>query len=289
MPSERIALPDGTEIALSHDVFVQVDISDHGDGWLGEHVHRKAGDVAYVVRPKREGRKGTKPRALWMTGQRITIEARITNEGDQGALRAWKAGFLQSVRECTREAHYAGGATRILRLDTTAGPLKDGQEDSIFYLEPSAFEGESLSIEMDDAPNFEAPLKHGTTGAKLVKTAGCDRFSTFPALVKGRTIVTLGRVDWEIAWDGDVRWPEGDRHEAVEWVPAGRFLAHGTVSRNAAVFDLGAAPVHTPFSLDLNEAENYCEYLDGNAWKSSTLSGEPRKNAVAARPWKGEP
>ena len=289
MPIETLHISDEIDISLFHDIDCTLETSDLGDAWHGEHKHKKAGDAAYVIRPQRESKKKVNPPALWITGQRICLKAHVEDKSETGRLVGWTAGFVQSIQESTRNAHYDNGEMRKIRLNTAAGPLKDGQEDSIFYTDGKMVSKKSFNIRMDDAPNFEMPLAYGPTRAKLATTSGCDKFSSFPVLVKGRVIVALARVDWEVNWAGTVKWPSNGEHGGIEWQPNGTFLSYRYASQNAQVFgDVGASDCRTPFSLDLNEAENYCEMLEDGEWKPSTMNGGQRKNTVAARIWKGE-
>lgn len=292
MPIETLHISDEIDISLLHDIDCTLTTSDLGDGWRGGHKHKKAGEAAYVIRPRRESDNKTKPPkppALWITGQCVYLKAHIEDRSETGNLVGWKAGFVQSIRESTRNAHYDNGEVRKIRLDTTAGSLKDGQEDSIFYTDEKMVSKKSFNIRMDDAPNFEMPLEYGLTRAKLAATSGCDKFSSFPVLVKGRVIIALARVDWEVNWAGTVKWPSNGEHGGIEWQPNGTFLSYHYESRNAQVFgDVSASGCRTPFSLDLNEAENYCEMLEDGEWKPCTMGGGKRKNTAATRIWKGE-
>ena len=271
--------------SLSHDIVA----STLGDGWLGEHQHRKVlgHAIAYVLRPRRGDNK---PPALWITGQTLQITGRIANTTDDDALSGWKAGFLQSVLSSLRVAHYADGSSRQLRLNTVAGPLKDGDKNDIFYVgtKCAPLNG-AFTTELEDSPNFEMPLRRSDAGPRLVATSGSDHFCSHLVLVRGKTIIDLSQLEWTIDWSGRVDWTQGDDPRGIVWTPtqAASFLTAEPRHQADLYADLDQNPKHTPFSLDLNEAEKYCEILDNGKWKRCSMRGDTSKGSNAApRSWR---
>lgn len=259
--------------------------SDRGLSWRGEHKHYDVPgqSVSYTIRPVR----GEKPASLWITGITFAATARIANQGNVGALAGWSAGFIQSIHHSERFAHYEGGLARMMRLDTSTRPLKDGQEDSIFYTDEKPA-GESCVVELNDSPNFETPLRYGPGDKPLERTSGRDEFSTHLVLVRGKSILDLAQVEWVVNWDGSYDGAAKDQ----PWKPdGGRPFLTVSEKQNARLYaDLDKTRAHTPFSLDLNEAECYCEILQSGSWTRCNMAGNTAKGQnLPHRSWVSSP
>lgn len=288
MPIALVNIGNGTApLSLMFTLSWASSISEVGTSWTGDHIHKTTLDaeLSYTLRPAMKGRG----ESLWITGRTMEISGRIANQGGDGELKGWSAGFIQTIHRSQRNARYEDGFNRLMRLDTGAG-LKDGDDGTIFYpgTEEAFDDNEVLKIELEDSPNFETPLKYGSNGKRLLETSGSDEFCSHLVMVRNKTIVDLAKLRWVINWQGDVSWSSND-YRGVVWKPRQptSYLT-AEISQNSTLYaDLDKNPIHTPFSLDLNEAEDYCEIQDGGQWKRCNFRGDQDKGKnPSCRSWR---
>ena len=278
MPIVLIDTGDGTApLSLMFTLSWTSRISELGGSWLGDHIHKTVlgEELSYTLRPPMKGRG----ESLWITGRTMDISGRITNQGRGGELRGWSAGFIQTIHRCERNAHYEDGLNRSIRLNTSAC-LKDGDDGTIFYpdTEQAFDDHEMLEIDLEDSPNFETPMKYSSKGERLLETSGSDEFCSHLVMVRNKTIIDLAKVRWVISWQGDVSWTDDD-YRRVVWKPRQpeNYLTVEVFQNLALYADLDKSQIHTPFSLDLNQAEDYCEIQDGGEWKRCNFKGDQHK------------
>ena len=179
-----------------------------GDRDTGYHLAQKYtvpgyDKIGYAICPAEEN----KPARLWITGTKICFEGTITGKPET-SLQEWKAGLLQTIYKCERNAHYQRAVDqravdRKIRLSMVWGPLMDGR-CAPFYGTPEKLQNGKFRVAENDAPNFEMPLKFGPENLPLDKTSGEDCFCTFLVLVRVRdkSIIELSRISWTVSWGG---------------------------------------------------------------------------------------
>lgn len=262
------------ELSLSHSIHWSVSTGEIHKAWLPPSGHRHfevpGHKIAYSLRPPRKNRGP----ALWLVGCELSITGRVVS---RDTLSGWLVGITQSIVRCERNARYSNGAVRLTRLNTTFGPLKDGDEDTLFY--PGSQEepdGRSATTTLYDNPNWETPLEF--QGQQLVRTYGSDQFRSYLILTReaDKSIVVLGGVQWTIDWSG-LFDADNAQHP---WRPynAEQFLSVSPIKAPRAVFANlrtdKSAELSVPFSLNMYEAERFFEIQEGGEWKSCSASGD---------------
>ena len=237
----------------------------------------------YSIRPV-EGKRLAE--SLWIHVREISFTGRI-NVVD-GWMPGWKAGIIQSIYKSERNGHYENGAGRLFRLNTGFGPLKDGMEDELFYVNTAKDLKPGLTtVSGGDEPNFELPLV--MNGNKLLRTEGEDQFCSFLAIAResDKSVVILSSIAWDISWDGQFTFAN---RTWVESRPGGAFVADQAVLRETAYLNLkeNLAPADTPFSLFNAEAETFAEIDTGGQWLPCSMSGNIKKaQPVVLNNWTG--
>lgn len=263
------------ELSLAHSIHWSVSTGDIHEQWMPASGHKHfevpGHKIAYSIRPPRKGRG----EALWLVGSALDITGRVES---REPLPGWKVGITQSIIRCERNARYKDGAARLTRLNTRAGPLKDGDEGALFY--PGAEEtAERLTTtSLNDNPNWETPIEF--QGQRLVRTFGSDQFRSFLILAReqDKSIVVLGGVQWTIDWSG-LFDPANVRHP---WRPydADRFLSVSPIKVSRVFANLRAnqhEELAVPFSLNMCEAERFFEIQEGGQWKACNASGDTER------------
>lgn len=225
---------------------------------------------------------------LWITGVKMFFEGRITALPPWKKFGDWKAGFIQSIYKSERHARYQDGSVRKFRMNTTWGPLKDGDADTPFYGNGTAARhGRTWTVTANDAPNFKVPMQFGPNQSRLTETYGNDCFCTFLVLARERdkSIIELSRVQWQISWEG--RYDQLDKRNP--WLPTNRanFLQVSESHAPKLYATLNRQPGHVPFSLQMAEAENFCEILENGEWKPCNPGGDTTKPGIRSlRSWR---
>jgi hypothetical protein len=273
-----ISLGEGeTALTLDYQMSIELVKSTMADQWPQIPKYVVPGTkIAYAIRPAEEA----KPRRLWITGTEIFFNATITNQGAQGALDEWQMGFIQSIYGSERNGHYAGGFDRLTRLNVEHGPLKDGNDDEIYYGSPVNLAGKSSGQHNEsDAPNFELPLVFGPNDSALERTSGRDEFETRLALTRERdkSIVILKTVAWNIAWDGV--YLEGTTQP---WTPSNpsQFFTTSVDGQVTTYLNQKGKNQRLPFSLLMKEAEEFHEMKEEGGWTGYTPKGKKVGNRV---------
>jgi len=247
-------------------------------------------DMAFVVyntdaKPKKNKKSFE---ALWLIGPEMWFKGQITATGDLTHIDDWRAGIIQTIVSSERIGRYSGLVTRHLRLDTSFGSLKDGQDRSLFYGSEKRFAISGTSAVADireaDAPNWLAPTSYTgdpgdpvpskpADGPYLERTEGDDHFTSYLAVAHhaSRTILVLGKSSWQVSWDGWYDYP------AKVWHPTS-----GPLQTLHYETDFGYAyprlnhNTHSqpPFSLYLAEAEESCYISSPGGWRPATIGGD---------------
>ena len=222
---------------------------------------------------------------LWLISPEIQFTATVTAVTN-GNVNNWRAGVIQTISSLTRTALYTGNVRRELRIDTSYGPVKDGQNADIVYAGSDQFVASApntftANVSETDSPNWDMPLSY--TGdpqnplgpalqQSLVGTDGHDDFSTVLAVIDDTThsIVTLGRCTWSVDWHGQF-----NQHNNI-WTPRdpNAILDHHEVHLAASYMNLTAQSyANLPFSLFLDEAESAFQIKVGAQWQGCSPSG----------------
>jgi hypothetical protein len=199
-----------------------------------------------------------------------------------GSAEHWKAGFLQAVTESHWEARYSNNKVLRWRLNTTRGPLKDGNDESSIFMTPEQpfpapdDQGrQTLAVRACDSPAllffkeysgdpFHPTSQVGGEGhGKLIRTEGKTVLHTYLAVANDRrkSVVTLGKHCWTLAWDGTLDF------DACTWQSddIARFLSEEGHDEVACYENLTAAST-TPFSLFLETAIKSWEVETADGW-----------------------
>jgi hypothetical protein len=257
------------------------------------------GDVGYCVHMTREKPSKGRPsfQELWLLAPQLAFQGAVTVDGPPSDFALWRVGLIQTITHSERVGYYTGPLVRRQRLDTSFGPLKDGQKDSLFYVSADAFAPLSANQGMatvweTDAPNFALPTSysgnpatpHNPTGTaalgELQRTGGEDFFESYLAAVcEGtKSVVVLAKSSWRVSWQGTYDC------ERTTWRPADEQLVtvHNESDFGHVYADLGHnRHVVPPFSLFLAEAEEACQINAPGGWVACSLgSGEPRKDGA---------
>jgi hypothetical protein len=232
--------------------------------------------IGYAIRPQ----EVWEDKSLWITGTEIEFIGRVHNEGATGRLDGWTTGFIQSIYKLERNGHYDNKVVRELKLDTSFGPLTDGNAPP-FYNDPKPFgpKRDSIKVEATDAPNFKLPLAYGPQHSLLKRTAGVDVFRTYLVLAReqDKSIVTLASIDWTISWDGEFE------HKGETWCPddAANFLKVVGLDSNPQLYaQLGTNHMNVPFSLKMKEAEKFCQISKDGTWMRCSMGGDVKNPKV---------
>jgi hypothetical protein len=219
------------------------------------------------------------PQCLWIGPPKVCFAGKVT-VGGTGHLSQWKAGLLQSISHATWSGYYTNNQELHFRLNTDAGLLKDGSDDSLFFRYPRDFEAGSSSIcqvEINDSDSAQATFWREFSGdprrphedaagslGRLARTQGQWHFQTFLAAVNhaARLVMTLAECHWSISWNGVYDYQAGAWHSEGN----GEMIAHTEVDR-AELYEIpSASPSPTPFSLLMDAARRSWQVQTATGW-----------------------
>jgi hypothetical protein len=214
-------------------------------------------------------------KTLWIHPRKILFTGLVTV--DDGWEAGWKVGIIQSIFECKRNGHYEDGRDRFLKLDTSMGPLKDGEDNELFYPGSEGDLEEGLTtVSCDDEPNFELPVS--IDGKKLLRTSGRDKFRSVLALAReeDKSVVLLSSIAWRINWEGTYdaakeEWTESNTEEL--------FFASYPLRREEVYPQLKGrpVPVFMPVSLFKAQAEDAGRINLNGQWQACNVTGNTGK------------
>jgi hypothetical protein len=270
---------DVAPLTISYQMTYERRVSDLSDRYPNIPKWQVPGHkIGYTIRPREEWEE----ESLWITGTEIEFTAHVHNVGVPGQLDGWQAGFIQTIYRLERNGHYQNGVVRRLRLNTTFGPLTDGQAPP-FYSDPEKFGPlrDSVHFNATDAPNFKLPLEYGPQHSLLLGTSGVEVFRTFLVLARewDKSIVTLARLDWRIIWGGMY-----EHKNAEPWRPhkAGEFFRVLLFDTNPKLYArLARNHMNVPFSLKMTEAEKFCQIWQDGKWMRCSMGGDVKDPEVA--------
>jgi len=288
-----VATATHNNLTFNGTLTVSVKEAKLAEGFFDRPVTRQPNGGGFSVYSKDKTAKGgAEYEELWLFPPRIVFTGAVTVHGAPAQMRQWVVGIIQTITSSNRIAHYGGGKTRHLRLDTTSGALRDGSESSIFYTSAEKFSlvgfanpNHKATVSDDDTPNFKLPTSYSGDPSSphnalmqspLLRTEGTDIFKTYLAVVNEttKTIITLGDCDWEVSWNGNYD------AEKKQWRPTADDFHRFTPHDRAAVYpDLVAnkATAQVPFSLFLDSAETACQILTNQGWTPCGMNGDPTK------------
>jgi hypothetical protein len=270
----------------------------HTMGW-NNLTPTQIGHAAWCIRHRDQ--KGSTPQhdALWLIAPEFSFNGIITATGGTAdQMKDWSAGLIQSIIRSDRNAEYAGGNHKKFRFDTQFGSVKDGQGDSLFYVDENEFKPTTQTtftaeVSESDMPNFETPLEFsGNVSAPfggqlnaLERTSGRDEFVSFLAAVHkpSHTIVTLGKSEWAMSWAGTFNTQQRVWTPTTIPVFTLQTADQGAKHENITTATSG----NLPFSIFMEEAEQSAQVWDPqqNGWRSSDAKGRPDDHARNLRRW----
>lgn len=283
------------DLTFDGTLAVTRDYSSMGQGRHDRPITKLGGDTNFSVYTTKPKPALGKPayEELWILSPEMQFDGHIHVRGPANKIREWRAGLIQAITSSERIGYYSGLRVWRLRLDTSFGPLKDGQSGSLFYvsevvLQVAGNQG-TAQVSESDAPNFSLPTQISADLAhphqalppdhfeELERTGGADCFISYLAVVHdpSKTIIVLGKCSWQVSWEGRYDFSR------KAWCPANESLVnlHYESDFGAVYSHLGENKhVMPPFSLFKAEAEKSCQIATPEGWKACSMSGDLKPN-----------